>query len=318
MADQRTFAGLAWVNKGKVTRRERFLAEMDEVIPWPRLIGLVEPHYPKRGRGRPPLGLEKMLRIYFLQHWFNLSDPGAEEALYDSESMRRFARIELGEEPIPDESTILHFRHLLEAHRLTEAMFVEVNALLEERGLLLKSGTIVDATIIEAAPSTKNQSKQRDPEMKQTRKGKNWHFGLKLHTGTDRRGVVHSVSVTHAGASDLQELGCLLHGEEREIYGDQAYWSEPLRQQCEAAGIRYRVNYRSPRTEHRRRINRVRSRTRAMSEHPYQVLKHLWGFRKVRYRGLEKNRVRVYGALALVNLYRMRRQLLPRGAKCIL
>lgn len=321
MSDQRTFAGLAWTNKGKVTRRERFLAEMDQVIPWQRLVALVEPHYPRRGRGRPPMGVEKMLRIYFLQHWFNLSDPGAEEALYDSESMRRFARIELGEEAVPDESTILHFRHLLEEHRLTEAMFVEVNALLEERGLLLKAGTIVDATIIEAPPSTKNENKQRDPEMKQTRKGKNWHFGLKLHTGTDRRGIVHSISVTHAAASDLGELPVLLHGDEREIYGDQAYWSEPLRQQCEAAGIRYRVNYRPTRkglTERWRAINRSRSRTRAMGEHPYQVLKHLWGFRKVRYRGLEKNTVRIYAALALVNLYRMRRTLLPRGAKCLL
>lgn len=322
MSDQRTFAGLAWTNKGKVTRRERFLAEMDDVIPWQRLVGLVEPYYPKAGRGRRPMGVEKMLRIYFLQHWFNLSDPGAEEALYDSESMRRFARIELGEEAVPDESTILHFRHLLEEHRLTEAMLVEVNALLESKGLLLKSGTIVDATIIEAAPSTKNESKARDPEMKQTRKGKNWHFGLKLHTGTDPRGIVHSVSVTHAATSDLQELGCLLHGEERELYGDQAYWSAPLREQCEAAGIRYLVNYRPARkallTEEMRRSNRERSRTRAMGEHPYQVLKHLWGFRKVRYRGLEKNRVHIYAALTLVNLYRMRRSLRPHRAKCLL
>jgi len=320
MNDQRTFAGLAWSNKGKVTRREHFLAEMDQVIPWERLLGLIEPYYPKGGRGRPPLGLEKMLRVYFLQHWFNLSDPGAEEALYDSESMRRFARIELGEEPIPDESTILQFRHLLEQHRLTEAMFVEVNALLEAKGLLLKSGTIVDATIIEAPTSTKNQTGQRDPEMKQVRKGRNWHFGLKLHVGTDKRGVVHSISVTHAAVSDLQELGTLLHGQERELFGDQAYWSEPLRQQCEAEGIRYRVNRRPNRTPlsaRWRRINRERSRTRARGEHPYQVLKHLWEFRKVRYRGLEKNRVRIYGALALVNLYRMRRMLLPRGVRCL-
>jgi IS5 family transposase len=321
MSDQRTFAGLAWSNKGKVTRRERFLAEMDQVIPWERLLGLIEPHYPKGGRGRPPLGLEKMLRVYFLQHWFNLSDPGAEEALYDSESMRRFAGIELGEEAVPDESTILQFRHLLERHRLTEAMFVEVNALLEAKGLLLKSGTIVDATIIEAPTSTKNQTGQRDPEMKQTRKGRNWHFGLKVHMGTDRRGVVHSLSVTHAAVSDLQELGPLLHGEERALFGDQAYWSEPLRQQCEAAGIRYRVNRRptkpNPLSERWRRINRERSRTRAMGEHPNLVFKHQWGFRKVRYRGLEKNRVRIYGVLALVNLYRMRRRLLPRGVRCL-
>jgi len=169
-------------NKGKVTRRERFLAEMDGVIPWPRLVKLIEPHYPKAGQGRQPLGLEKMLRIYFLQQWFNLSDPQAEDAIYDSESMRRFARVELGEEVVPDETTILRFRHLLEKHELTQAIFNSITGLLEERRLLLRSGTIVDATIIAAPSSTKNARATRDPEMKQTRKGRNWHFGMKLHT----------------------------------------------------------------------------------------------------------------------------------------
>jgi IS5 family transposase len=181
VSDQRTFAGLAWSQKGKVTRRERFLAEMDAVIPWPRLLELIEPYYPKKGRGRQPLGLEKMLRIYFLQQWFDLSDPQAEDELYDSESMRRFAGIELSEDVIPDETTILRFRHLLEKHELTEAMFKEVRGLLEEKGLYLKSGTIVDATIISAPSSTKNRTGTRDPEMKQTKKGSNWYFGMKLH-----------------------------------------------------------------------------------------------------------------------------------------
>ena len=176
MGNQRTFASMAWQAKGKVTRRERFLAEMDAVIPWTRLLGLIAPHYPKAGNGRQPLGMEKMLRIYFLQQWFNLSDPRAEDAIYASESMRRFARVELGDEGVPDESTILRFRHLLERHGLTQAIFDSITGLLEERRLLLRSGTIVDATIIAAPSSTKNASATRDPEMKQTRKGKNWHF----------------------------------------------------------------------------------------------------------------------------------------------
>lgn len=320
MREQKTFAGVAWDSKKKVTRRERFLAEMDGVIPWVRFLARIEPYYPKPGQGRPPLGMEKMLRIYFLQHWFDLSDPGAEEALYDSESMRRFARIELGEDVIPDESTILNFRHLLERHRLTEALFEEVNGLLHEKGLSIKSGTIVDATIIEAPSSTKNAQQQRDPEMKQVRKGKMWHFGMKVHVGTDRQGLVHSLSVTHAAQADLHELGCLLHGQECELFGDQAYWSEPLQRQCEEHGIRYRVNRRragrAPLPQRWKRINRERSRIRARGEHALLVVKHLWHFRKVRYRGLAKNEVRVYGAFALANLFLVRRRLQPARAKC--
>ncbi len=185
---QSTFASLAWDSKGKVTRRERFLAEMDAVIPWTRLLALVEPHYPKAGQGTQPMPLPRMLRIYFLQHWFNLSDPAMEDALYDSEAMRRFAGIELSVDAVPDESTILRFRHLLERHQLTEAMFAAVRALLEERQLLLKAGTIVDATIIEAPPSTKNATQARDPEMHQTKKGKTWHFGMKAHVDPTCRG----------------------------------------------------------------------------------------------------------------------------------
>src|SRR3981081_2173170 len=187
MGNQRTFASLAWNGKGKVTRRERFLAEMDAEMRGWRRVGLTEPTSPKAGQGRQPLGLEKMLRIYFLQQWFNLSDPQAEDAIYDSESMRRFVRVELGEEVVPDETTILRFRHLLEQHGLTQAIFSSITGLLEERRLLLRSGTIVDATIIAAPSSTKNASATRDPEMKQTRKGKHWHFGMKLHIGADQR-----------------------------------------------------------------------------------------------------------------------------------
>lgn len=324
MGQQQTFASEAWRRKGKRTRRERFLAEMDQVIPWRRLLGLIEPHYhAPNGMGRKPHDLERMLRIYFLQQWFNLSDPQAEDAIYDSESMRRFARVELGDDKIPDESTILRFRHLLEKHGLTEAIFEAVKDLLTEKRLLLRAGTIVDATIIEAPSSTKNRSGTRDPEMKQTRKGKNWHFGMKLHVGTDRRGTVHSLVATHAAASDLGQLPQLLHGEEKELYGDQAFWKEADRQAFEARGIRYRINRRAPGGNKNlswrwRKINRARSRTRARCEHPFRVLKQLWGFEKVRYRGIAKNLARAQTMFALANLYALRDRLLPPGATCAL
>lgn len=322
MAEQPTFASLAWKDKGKVTRRERFLAEMNAVIPWARLVALIEPHYPKTGGGRPPHDLERMLRIYFLQQWFDLSDPGAEDAIYDSESMRRFAGVELGEDSVPDETTILRFRHLLEEHALAQAMFAEIRELLEERGLLLKQGTIVDATIMHAPSSTKNRSGSRDPEMRQTKKGNVWYFGMKVHVGTDKRGVVHSLVTTHAAAADITQLPELMHGEERELYGDKAYWCEGDRQAYQEAGIRYRVNRRgkrgAPLSERWRQINRSRSRVRARGEHPFHVVKRLWEFDKVRYRGLAKNTTRAYSAFALANLYLLRKRLLPPGATCVL
>ena len=323
MGEQRTFASIAWSQKGKVTRRERFLAEMDAVVPWARLVALIAPHYPKAdGPGRPPLGLEKMLRIYFLQQWFNLSDPQAEDAIYDSESMRRFARVELGHDPVPDETTILRFRHLLEQHGLTAAIFEAIKTLLVEKQLLLKAGTIVDATIIAAPTSTKNATQTRDPEMHQTRKGNAWHFGMKLHIGTDRKGRVHTVIATHAAQADITQLPHLLHGEETIVYGDQAYWKEADRIAYEARGIRYRMNRRPsphrPLTVRQRAINRARSRTRARGEHPLHVVKRLWGFAKVRYRGLAKNLARAWTMFALANLYLVRRQLLPAQARCIL
>src|SRR6266851_9243716 len=287
---QTTFASLAWNGKGRTTRRERFLAEMNAVIPWASLVALIEPHYPKAGGGRPPLPLERMLRIYFMQQWFNLSDPQAEDALYDSESMRRFAGVELAEDTIPDETTILRFRHLLEEHRLTEAIFAAVRQLLEEKRLLLKSGTIVDATIIAAPSSTKNAEGERDPEMHQTRKGKDWHFGMKVHVGTTKQGLVHSLATGPASEHDITHLDDLLHGEEKELYGDQAYWNEDHRRQCKHAGIRYRVNRQArknrPLTEYQKFINRSRSRRRARGEHAFLVVKRLWGFAKVRYRGI--------------------------------
>jgi IS5 family transposase len=317
---QTTFASVAWDKKGKITRRERFLAEMDAVIPWARLLALIEPHYPKAGNGTQPKPMEQMLRIYFMQNWFNLSDPQAEDSLYDIESMRRFAGIELMGHDIPDETTILRFRHLLEEHHLTEQIFAEIRSLLEEKRLLLKSGTIVDATIIAAPPSTKNAEGARDPEMHQARKGREWHFGMKAHVGTDRRGIVHSLSTTSANEADITQMHKLLHGDEREVFGDQAYWSEPHRQAAQARGIRYRINRRpngrDPLTARQRALNRIRSRTRARGEHAFHVVKRLWGFNKVRYRGLAKNTARLFTAFALANLYLLRRRLMPARETC--
>ena len=319
MGAQRSFASLAWSAKGKVTRRERFLAEMDAVIPWRRLLGLIEPHYPKAGNGRQPLGLEKMLRIYFLQQWFNLADPQAEDAIYDSESMRRFARVELGDYVVPEETTILSFSHQLEQNCLRCAIFEAIGSLLEARGLLLRAGTIVDATIIAAPSSTKNASATRDPEMKQTRKGRNWHFGMKLHIGTDPRGIVHTVRATDAAVADIAQLPELLHWQERELFGDQAYWKEDDREFLESCGIRYRINRcptaSRPLSERWRMINRERSRTRARGEHSFRVIKQSWSFTKVRYRGLAKNLARAQTMFALANLYPVRHQLLPAGAR---
>jgi IS5 family transposase len=316
---QTTFASLAWSGKGRTTRRERFLAEMNAVMPWARLTALIAPHYPKGGGGRPPMPLERMLRVYFMQQWFNLSDPQAEDALYDIEPMRRFAGIELAEDAIPDESTILRFRHLLEQHQLTKAIFAEVRMLLEEKKLLLKSGTIVDATIVSAPSSTKNAAQERDPEMHQTKKNKQWYFGMKVHVGTSKQGLVHSLMTGPAHEADITRLDELLHGEEDELYGDQAYWSEDHRQHCHHAGIRYRVNRRAKAhqqlTEYQKAINRSRSRHRARGEFAFHVVKRLWGFAKVRYRGLYKNTVRTLALFALANLYLIRRRLLLQGAQ---
>jgi IS5 family transposase len=319
---QTTFASAAWDKKGKVTRRERFLNEMDAVIPWSQILVLIEPHYPKAGNGTQPMPVERMLRIYFMQQWFNLSDPAMEDALYDSESMRRFARIELIDDDVPDETTILRFRHLLEKHKLTERIFGLVRGLLEEKRLLLKSGTIVDATIIDAPPSTKNESKARDPEMKHGKKNKReWRFGMKAHVGTDRSGLVHTLVTTDAAQADISQLPQLLHGEEKVLFGDQAYWSEFHRQCAKASGVRYRVNRRPtkdrPLTDYQKKLNRLRSATRARGEHAFHVVKRLWGFTKVRYRGLAKNTARLFTAFALANLYLVRRQLMPRREGCV-
>ena len=314
---QRSLSMTGYFNKGKKTRREQFLAEMEQVVPWARLQALIEPHYPRGSPagGRPPLPLERMFRIYCLQQWYNLSDPGAEEALYDSITMRQFAGVVTDADVIPDETSILNFRRLLERHQLTERVLAQINAHLSERGLFVGKGTIVDATIINAPSSTKNAENKRDPEMHQTRKGKQWYFGMKMHTGVDDGfGLVHTVQGTAANVADVNVFGELLHGGEERVHGDSAYHSKALAAQAEASGIEFSVNQRGskhkPLTQAQRARNRRLSRVRAVVEHPFLVVKRLWGHAKVRYRGIAKNLAQMTMLFGLANLYRVRRHLL--------
>jgi len=300
---------------GKKTRRAEFLEEMEQVVPWKKLCTLIEPHYPKAGNGRPPVGVERMLRMYFLQQWFNLSDPGVEEALYDSVVMRDFVGIDLGREPVPDETTICKFRHLLEEHGLGGEMLEAVNLHLEDKGVPITTGTIVDATIIHAPSSTKNREQKRDPEMHQTRKGKQWYFGMKAHVGVDSRTkLIHTAVVTPANVADARVLPELLHGEERKVWGDQAYCGQsevieqcaPLAQDCTQRRYRYKNRV----DEAARAKNRTKSRVRSKVEHVFGVMKLKFGFAKVRYRGLAKNANRLFATCALVNLFMVRNRLL--------
>jgi IS5 family transposase len=314
-----TFASLAYDNKKKKTRRENFLQEMDKVIPWKDLLQIIERYYPKAGNGRQPMPLERMLRIYFMQQWYGLSDPAMEDALYDIESMRRFAGIDIAADVVPDETTILHFRHLLEKHGLTKKLFEKTQSYLTEKGLLLREGTIVDATIINAPSSTKNCDNTRDKEMKQTKKGNQWYFGMKAHVGTDSNtGLAHSIVVTDAGVHDSQVMDELLHGKEQAVYGDRAYTSEKKKKEYEAKGIKWCVNRKACRhyqlTPEDVEYNHRQSQVRAKGEHAFLVVKHLWHYTKVRYKGLFKNATQVFTLFALANLYLMRRELLSIGA----
>ena len=312
---QQTLAAQTGFEKyGRKSKREQFLDEMEQIVPWAELQALVEPHYPKGENGRPPVGLSIMLRVYFFQQWFNLSDPGAEEALYESPALRRFAGVDLGRAPAPDESTILQFRHLLEKHDLGGAILQAVNEYLESRGIRISRGTIVDATIIHAPSSTKNRSGERDPEMHQTRKGKQWYFGLKAHIGVDsKQGHVHSVCTSAASVADKHMLPDLLHGEERKVWGDGAYQGqgEAIRQAAPQAQdmTSRRVQYKNFVDELQKAKNRVKARVRAKVEHPFRILKRIFGFEKVRYRGLKKNHQRLCACFALVNLYMHRKRL---------
>ncbi|MGH9440310.1 MAG: IS5 family transposase [Terriglobia bacterium] len=301
------------------SRREEFLSLMESVVPWRELEALIEPYYPKAGNGRQPIGLSIMLRVYFLQQWFSLSDPGAEDALYESPVLRRFAGIDLGRAAAPDETTILRFRRLLETHGLCGQILDTVNDYLAGEGLRISTGTIVDATIIHAPSSTKNSKQERDPEMHQTRKGNQWYFGMKAHIGVDSKtAIVHSVCTSAASVSDVHMLPELLHGEEKKVWGDAGYQGqgEVIREAapCAQDMTSRRAKYKGGVDENQRRKNRTKARVRSRVEWPFRILKRVFGYTKVRYRGLKKNHQWLLTAFALVNLYQHRKRLAPLGA----
>jgi transposase, IS5 family len=313
---QRTLAMMTGFERyTKKTKRALFLEEMEQVAPWDKLCSLIEPYYAKAGNGRQPVGLERMLRIYFLQQWFNLSDPAVEEALYDSAVMRSFVGIDLGREPVPDETTVCKFRHLLEQHQLGGQILEAVNLHLQSQGVRITTGTIVDATIIHAPSSTKNREQKRDPEMHQTRKGKQWYFGMKAHVGVDSKTkLIHTALVTAAHVADATVLPELLHGEETRVWGDQAYRGQrdvihacaPQAQDCTHRRYRYKKWV----DEVERAKNRTKSTVRSKVEHVFGVMKLKFGFVKVRYRGLAKNASRLFATCALVNLFMVRKRLM--------
>lgn len=312
---QQSFAALSYQNKKKQTRREKFLAEMDAVVPWSRLLKRLSPFYPEAATGRKRTGLEVQLRIYFLQQWYALSDPAAEEALYDIESMRRFAGLELDENAIPDETTILNFRHLLEEHELTSVVFEEIKGFLEEKKLLLSAGSILDATIIHAPSSTKNQDKKRDPEMSSTKKANQWYFGMKAHIGTDvQSGLVHTVGATTAKVHDAKVIEELIREDDQVVFADKGYFSDRYKRAARAAGVYWAVLDKAK--PHKRlsasqkRRNQKLSSIRAKVEHPFRILKCQFGYRKTRYRGIKKNGAQLFSLFALGNLYQVRKQLL--------
>lgn len=318
---QLTFGDAEGLGKRKKTRREIFLAEMEQVVPWEALLAHIGPHYPRSGRvGRPPYSMETMLRIHLLQQWYALSDPGMEEALHEIASMRLFSRLS-GLDVIPDETTILNFRRLLEKHGLAAKMLEAVNAHLARKGQSLRAGTIVDATIIHAPSSTKNVDKARDPEMHQTRKGNQWYFGMKAHIGVDEfSGLVHHVKCTAANVGDVTVTDALLHGQEDCVFGDSGYTGADKRTElsdCKAtffiAAKRSKVQAIGNARERKQaqRWESWKASVRAKVEHPFRVVKRQFGYTKVRYRGLAKNTAQVLTLFALSNLWMMRRQLLP-------
>jgi transposase, IS5 family len=317
---QMTLASQASFEKyARKSRREEFLSLMEVVVPWRELEALIEPYYPKAGNGRQPVGLSIMLRVYFLQQWFNLSDPGAEDALYESPVLRRFAGVDLGRAAAPDETTILRFRRLLEQHELCGQILDTVNHYLASKGLRIATGTIVDATIIAAPSSTKNSKKERDPEMHQTRKGNQWFFGAKAHIGVDSKaGIVHSVCTSAASVSDVHMLPDLLHGNEKKVWGDAGYQGQTEAIHAVAPEAQdmtsRRAKYKGGVDEVERRKNRTKARVRSKVEWPFRILKRIFGFTKVRYRGLKKNHEWLLAAFALVNLYQHRKRLAPLGA----
>ena len=316
--------------KTKRTRKRAFLDEMNLVVPWAELVSLIAPHSPTRSAkgGRPPFAVETMLRIHFLQQWFNLSDPAMEEALYDTPMFREFAGLDMGEDRLPDESTILRFRHLLEAHNLSLQILATVNATLMAKGLLLKQGTVVDATLIAAPSSTKNQDGERDPEMHQTKKGNQWHFGMKAHAGVDAdSGLVHSVATTAANAHDVTQAHALLHGEETDVFADSGYRGVEKREEIQAQhpdvnwhiammpGKRKMLDKETPMGAVLEKLEQAKASIRAKVEHPFRVNKRQFGFVKVKYRGLAKNTANLVTLFALSNLWMVRKRLLNMGAQ---
>ena len=316
--------------KTKRTRKREFLDEMNLVVPWAELVSLIAPHSPTRSAkgGRPPFAVETMLRIHFLQQWFNLSDPAMEEALYDTPMFREFAGLDMGEDRLPDESTILRFRHLLEAHNLSLQILATVNATLMAKGLLLKQGTVVDATLIAAPSSTKNQDGERDPEIHHTKKGNQWHFGRKAHAGVDAdSGLVHSVATTAANAHDVTQAHALLHGEETDVFADSGYRGVEKREEIQAQhpdvnwhiammpGKRKMLDKETPMGAVLEKLEQAKASIRAKVEHPFRVIKRQFGFVKVKYRGLAKNTANLVTLFALSNLWMVRKRLLNMVAQ---
>jgi IS5 family transposase len=318
---QRTFSELEYAGKKKRTRRDRFLGEIEAVTPWKALVEVLEPYYPKSGgRGRPPVGLERMLRMYVAQQCFGLADEAMEDAIYDSQAICQFVGIDLGRESAPDATTLLNFRHLLEQHALTQAIFEAINAHLAQKGLLMKQGTIVDATIIAAPSLTKNEKGERDPEMHQTKKGNQWYFGMKAHIGVDSdTGMVHSLVGTAANVADVTQAHQLLHGEETDVFADAGYRGVEQREALADCAAAWHVAMGPaaikalPDTAEGREqkwIEQMKAGLRALVEHPFHVVKNRFGLRKLRYRGLAKNTAHLFTLFGLANLVIARKRLL--------
>ena len=310
---QASFSELEYAAKKRKTRRDRFLTEIEAVTPWAGLLAAIDPFYPKgEGRGRPPIGLEKMLRMYIAQQCFGLSDEAIEDALYDSQAIRRFVGMDLARDTAPDATTLLKFRRLLEDNKLTVTIFEKINQHLAAKGLMMRGGTVVDATIIAAPSSTKNSGGKRDPEMHQTKKGNEWHFGMKAHIGVDAEsGLTHTLVTTPANTADVSVAHELLHGEEKLVFGDAGYQGVEKRDAQRKVNARWHVAMRpgkrralpnNPMGRILEKLEQLKASVRAKVEHPFHIIKNLFGLRKVRYRGLAKNTARLYTLFGLANL----------------
>ena len=312
---QQSFSSLTYQHKKVITKREKFLNQMDQVVPWSSLLEVIKPHYPNARKGRKAMPLESMLRIYFLQQWYKLSDPGAEESLYDIESMRRFAGLELVEDAIPDETTILNFRRLIEKHNLSEQLLTAINQYLIHQGISVSQGTMIDATIVQAPSSTKNKEKQRDPEMKSTRKNNQYFFGLKVHIGSDvNSNTIHTASVTSANVADIDEMPKLIRATDQVVFADAGYTSDTYKRGARHLGMVWKVNDKRKAKKNmsssQKKQNRNNSKVRARVEHCFRIIKCQFGYTKAHYKGLEKNKVQIFTLLGLTNLYMHRKRLM--------